>query len=250
MVSLAATAVAAQPARGQTARETSRANADSARLVADLFFRAVADEQWERAASLLDSARMQRLVAEQLRRPPQPPRRAMTIDDFMRDDPNKPRAVAEYELKRYQEQVAKFDAGNMLSYQFSGVQSVDELRSLTPLQAAARYLQAQDLRVRFREHVRLSGCADARAVGVIPPFAFHRIIATALAADSVAYVLHDDGMFASRREDATPLEPMVMQLRWRGGRWLIVPSLGLIGRGSMGFAMETRCDSTNRRGGG
>ena len=161
----------------------------------------------------------------------------------MRDDPNKPRAVAEYELKRYQEQLAKFDAGNILAFEFAGVRSIEELRLLTTMQATVRYLQAQDLRVQFRERVRQSGCPD---VGVMPPFAFHRIIATALASDTVSFVLHDDGMLSQNPEATLALEPMVMQLRWRSGRWLIVPARGLIGRGSMGFVTQTRCDSTRR----
>ena len=199
--SVITTAVAAQPPRSQATARTSRANADSARLVADRFFRAAADEQ--------------------------------------------------YELKRYQEQVAKFDIGSMLSYQFSGVRTVEELRQLTPVQAAVRFLQAQDLRVQVRERARQSGCGDLQSTGVMPPFAFHRIIATALASDTVAYVLHDDGMFTSGWEGAGPLDPMVMQLRWRGGAWLIVPSRMLLGRTGTGFAMQTSCDtSASRRRGG
>jgi hypothetical protein len=43
----------ASPAHAQPASRRPQGNADRVRLVADLFFRAVADEHWERAASMV-----------------------------------------------------------------------------------------------------------------------------------------------------------------------------------------------------
>jgi hypothetical protein len=42
-----------------------------------------------------------------------------------------------------------------------------------------------------------------------------------------------------------PIDPMVMQLRLREGRWRVVPSLTLLGRSGMAYSVA--CDSTNRR---
>ena len=96
---------------GVGAQSTRRpqAHPDSVRLVADLYFRAVADERWDAAAAFVDTTAVRRLVAEQLRRPPRAVRREMTIEDFMQDDPNKPRVVAEYQLKQYQQSASRFD---------------------------------------------------------------------------------------------------------------------------------------------
>jgi hypothetical protein len=221
-----------------------QAHADSVRLVADLYFRAVADERWDAAAAFIDTTVIRRLVTQQLRNPPQMSRREMTIDDFMRDDPDKPRAVAEYELQRFRKHSARFDEGEVLSYQFMGVRSIDALRALTTQQATVAYLKATDFRVQIREQVRLSGCGDTTAATASGPYSIRRIVATAVASDTAAYVLYEDGMFASMNP-AYPGEPSVLILRWRGSAWKIHPS-SLRSR-SMSFGVGTVCDSTQRK---
>ena len=192
---------------------------------------------------MLDTGAIRRLVAEQLRRPRDLVRqRELTADDFMRMDSTKPRAVAEYEAKRYREQIAKFDPGETLSYEFAGVRSIEELRALTTLEASARFLQARDFRTQFRERSRMSGCGDGR---ITLPVTLQRIIGVALASDTIAYVLHDDGLFSENRDAVAPIDPMVMQLRLREGHWRVVPSLTLLGRSGMAYSVG--CDSTNRR---
>jgi len=215
---------------------------DSARLVADLFFRAIAGEKWEAAAALLDTTAMRRMVAEQLLQRPGPGRREMTVDDFMRGDPNKPREVAEYELKRFRDQVAKRDSGERFSREFYGVRSAAELRALSTIQVAARYLQAKDQRVQFREFLRQSGCPDST---LAMPFHVHRILATALANDSVAYLLHDDSPALNRSGYSE--FPSVMILRLRSDRWVIVPTPMFMGPGGIAIFGDGPCDSTRRR---
>lgn len=248
VVLLASGLAALGPPRHGCAQAPRRAvvSADSARLVADLFFRAIADEKWEAAASLVDTTAVRRLVTQRLRERRQFPAREMTIDDFMRDDPKKPLTVAEYELKRYREQMASIDASNAFSFEFLGIRSAEELRALSTLQATVRFLQAKDMRMQMREYLRRSGCADST---FRMPFSVHRIIATALANDSVAYVLHQDGMFTPVRDAEYPIDPFVMQLRLRGGRWLIVPTPTLMSGNGMGFATVggATCDSTSHR---
>jgi hypothetical protein len=229
-------------ATAQSARHAA-SSPDSVRLVADLFFRALADEKWETAASFLDTAMIRRMVAQQLRMRPEPGRRELTIDDFMRMDPNKPREVAEYELKRFREQMAKNDAGERFSHQYYGVRSVEDLRALTTTQAAVRFLQAKDQRMQFREFLRQSGCSDTT---ITAPFRMQRILATALANDSVAYVLHDQLGLAGSREGYSEF-PTVMALRLREGRWKIIPSDALMGPGGVAVIGGGPCDSTQGR---
>ena len=157
LASVAITLGSAGPSGAQSPRRAA-SSPDSARLVADLFFRALADEKWEVAASMLDTTVIRRIMNQRLRRPPQRNPDAPTIQDFLRDDPAKPIAVAEYELKRYRDQVAKFDAGEMFSHEFDGVRSLEELRALSTLQAAARYLQAQDERIQCAAWGALRRC--------------------------------------------------------------------------------------------
>jgi hypothetical protein len=240
---IVAVALAAGSGTAQSSPRRPQSTPDSVRFTVDLFFRAIADERWPVAAAMLDTSAIRRLVAEQLRRPRDLVRqRELTADDFMRMDSTKPRAVAEYEAKRYREQIAKFDPGETLSYEFSGVRSIEELRALTTLEASARFLQARDFRTQFRERSRMSGCGDGH---ITLPVALQRIIGVALASDTIAYVLHDDGLFSGNRDAVAPIDPMVMQLRLREGHWRVVPSLTLLGRSNMAYSFG--CDSTSRR---
>ena len=240
--SVALLVAAACPAGAQVAARLPQVNPDSVRLVADLFFRAVADERWDVAAALVDTVEVRRMVAEQLRHPPQASRREMTVDDFMRDDPGKPRVVAEYELKRYQSMTEQFDVGRLLSYRFADVPSIEALRQLSTEQATIAVLRAQDMRTHFREQMRRSGCGDSTTRF---PYSIRRLIATALASDSVAYVLYEDSMFSGLAAGSTVLDPTVMVLRLRRGAWRIVPAPGMKGA-SFGFSTMA-CDSTRPR---
>jgi hypothetical protein len=225
----------------QSASRRAPASADSVRLVADLFFRAVADERWDAAAALVDTTVIRRLVADQLRRPPQTFAREMTIEDFMRDDPDKPLVVAEYELKRYQKMTSRFDEGVALSYQFAGVRSIDALRALTTRQAAVAYIKARDFRVQLREQARLSGCGDTTTT---IPYSIRRILATAVASDTAAYVLYENEMFSMSADPGFPGGPSVMILRVRDSAWKIVPT-SLMDPG-MAFSVSS-CDTTLRK---
>ena len=52
-------------------------------------------------------------------------------------------------------------------------------------------------------------------------------------------------VFSTPREGGFPFAPMVMQLRLRGGRWVIVPGETLLGR-AVSFGTVS-CDSAQRR---
>lgn len=145
--------------------------------------------------------------------------------------------------RRFREQTARFDV-DPVAYEFAGMRSIAEVGLLSALQATARYIQAQDFRVYMRETARRSGCGDS--VADAPPFTVHRILGTAVAADTVAYVLHDDGLFASDSVRTMTMDPMVMQLRLRGGSWRILPGPTLLRRSGMAFG-SMGCDSTGRR---
>jgi hypothetical protein len=229
-----------RPVGGQPPPRRAPVSADTVRHVADLFFRAVADERWEVAAAFVDTSAVRRMVLERMRwRRNEPIRREMTIEDFMRDDPQKPRVVAEYELKRWRDQVAWLPTDGT-TYEFEGVKSVDELGTLSAREATARFLKAQDDRVRMRVSLARSGCSDSMTA---LPFTMRRILGVVLAGDTVAYVLHNDLPPEAGLMPGT--EPMVMQLRLRGGSWRILPTHVLLRRAGSTVAV-TRCDSTTR----
>lgn len=199
------------------------------RTAADMFFRAVADERWRDAAAMIDTQVVRRFA---LRRAAftatSAPSRELTVEDFMRDDPNKPRAVAEYELKRYRERTAVLD--DPVSYEFARVSSATELTQLSALDASARYLEAQDDRARRRETLRRKGCpVDSATLGGV--YRLRRILGAVADSDTSAYVLHNEFDDTVSGPDLlyTP-GPQVMQLRKRRGTWLIMPRSDLLRR--------------------
>jgi hypothetical protein len=218
-----------------------QSSADTVRLAADLFFRAVADERWTTAASMVDTTLMRFVVAQRLRWQRQFPQPELTIDDFMRDDPAKPRIVAEYEFKRYRDRTASPD-GEFITSEFAGVRSLLELARLTSLEATARYLQAQDSRVQVREAARRAGCPDSVSRS---PVSLRRIVGVTLVSDTVAYVLHEDGSPRGESDGLPRLEPMVMQLRLRDTRWTIIPGSALL-RSPTPPAVPVQCGAPRR----
>lgn len=234
-------ATAVVPTNAQSAPRRPQSNPDTVRLAADLFLRAVADERWQVAAAMVDTAFMRFIVGQRLRWQRQVTPADLTIDDFMRSDPAKPRAVAEYELKRYRERTSPTD-GDAISAEFAGTKSLLELSRLSSHEATSRYLQAQDARLQMREAARRAGCADSVSHG---PAGLRRIVGVAFAADSIAYVLHEDGAPRDETDGLPRTEPMVMQLRLRGKSWTIIPGSALL-RSPNSVGMSVQCDSPRR----
>lgn len=240
-VCLAMIAAAAVPANAQSAARRPQSNPDTVRLAADLFLRAVADERWQVAAAMVDTTLMRFIVAQRIRWQRQVTPPDLTLDDFMRVDPSKPRAVAEYELKRYHERASPTD-GDAISAEFAGTRSLLDLSRLSSLEATSRYLQAQDPRVQMREAARHAGCGDSVSRG---PAGLRRIVGVALTADSIAYVLHENGAPRDETDGLPRLEPMVMQLRLRGKSWTIIPGSALL-RLPNSVGTPIQCDSPRR----
>lgn len=200
---------AAQPSRRP------QSTADTVRLAADVFFRAVADERWQSAAAMMDTTLMRFIVAQRLRWQPQIASRGR-----------------EY---------ATLSGGDALSYEFAGVLSLLDLAKLSSLEATARYLQAQDPRVQLREAARRAGCADSAAR---IPASLRRIVGVALASDTVAFVLHEEQAPRDEADGLPRLEPMVMQLRLRDAHWTIIPGSALL-RSAAPLGIPP-CDSPRR----
>jgi hypothetical protein len=126
----------------RTATAQSRAEVQ-VRAVVDSFFAAAGAEKWDVAAKLLDMGAFGRIL-ENARdnaraSPPRPP---MTVESLMAQDSTMPRAVAEWQVARF----AKLpqDPYPFLTYEFAGVSTPREFLALTPDEAAARWLEAQD----------------------------------------------------------------------------------------------------------
>jgi hypothetical protein len=232
-----------------SALQSSLAQDDSRRstpaLVVDSFSRATRDGRWSEAARFVEAewvVRERDEMVQQLRRPS--PIRIVTADQLMRSDPEMPRAVAEYQVQAARKHIGDFDP---LQSAYARVASVDELARLTPTEAAARYLEARDMRWQLHlaiERERRRGCALEDSV--FTALEHKRPGATrilgAVIDDSIAYVLHEElpapedsartrrrtaraarAATAGRGEFVPP--PQLTTLRLRAGEWRILPGL-------------------------
>src|SRR2546421_10802375 len=121
----------------------------------DATLNALNAEDWRGAAQLCDPVSLRafkRHLLEQFA--PEKPARELTIEDFLRHTPDKPRQVAEYELAQHRRRV---DLRRRLEEELPGVSSVDDLQQLDPAEAFARWLDGRSVRRQVERQI-----ADAR----------------------------------------------------------------------------------------
>jgi hypothetical protein len=210
-------------------------------IVADSFFRATRDARWPDAARFMDldaiSAMRDQAVRVARR---QRPVSMVTAEAILQHNPKMPREVAEYEARQANERSTDFDP---FAYEYAHVPSADSLARLAPVDAAARWLEARDIRWGIRRGLveyQKRGCISADSVDVMvrmmrPGVA--RIIGTVID-DSLAYVLHEQAFFEDdaqpaperarsrrrRRPSPVMMPPSVAMLRRVGSEWRIIPS--------------------------
>jgi hypothetical protein len=220
------------------AQETPRLSPPA--MVADSFFRATGLERWHDAVKFLDLDAVARFRDEQVRTYRQrPARRLMTADEFLRFDPEMPRAVAEYQAKQANERSADPD---VIAYQFARVPSIDSLAALSVAEVAARWLEAQGMRWQMHrafELQRKQGCVipdSLEAVMFAHPATVR--IHGAVIEDSTAWVLHDEPRFADvedvgvsrvraarARPFAWAFPPRLTTMRLVRGTWRVLPGV-------------------------
>lgn len=216
-----------------------QAAADRAvRAVVDSFFAAVTREQWDSAVALIDLPRFELYFKQTVRNArTMLPEREMTVEQLMATDSTMPRVVAEWQLglsKRYNR-----PAFGDMSYEFTGVKTLQALFALTLPEAAARWLQSQDVRTQWREAFARSGCPLA-AMSASPPGATHIVYATMRADDSTAYVVHGDDGFPGDPAYLQGAE-RVMVLHRSSGRWRIEPRRNLLRPDNSGVSYSMEC---------
>lgn len=215
-------------------------DAAAAREVSTAFFKAIEAADWRAAAGFLDltvlererqsaveGARSQRTI---------PP---MTVERLMRMDPQMPRAVAEYQVKRMNTARASM---NFLEHDF-GVGDPDSLLALPIEVAAARWLEAHDERAMYREARRYSKSCPVAPSDSGPAPEYH-IIGTVVD-DSIAYTLFRQGYRDMPAEPPSP--PKVLQLRRDRGGWWVVPGSDI--SGVMGLAVSCETITPKKPGG-
>lgn len=157
-----------------------------------------------------------------------------------------PRAVAEYHVGKIREQ--RHDPSDWLLRDFAEVPSIDSLAALSVEEAAARWLQAQDLRWALRqarERERERGCRLPAEGAVVDPAPHTRVVGEVLIDSTTAYVLHEDQLFQRAEPDVDAAmhapPPAILTLRRRGASWKILPRATMLrGSAAMGF-ISTQC---------
>jgi hypothetical protein len=191
--------------------------------VARAFFQAQADGRWTDAATLLDLKSFDAYrKAAAVRNRSGKGRAGPTAEQVLAEQPDMPRAVAEYVASLY---TAASDS-DALSIEFAHTTSVDTLLALPLVVAAARWLEARDLRWQLaRSRAPLpAGCMRPATVpsrkpqpkqvlgGVTP-------ITRSAASDSASYVLFRDPTATAGRTGTTRLPDVLALVRindeWR-----------------------------------
>jgi len=207
--------------------------AKAARATVDSFFAAVEREEWDSAAAMLDLARFEPFLKSAVANARSAiPQRPMTVEDLMATDSTMPRAVAEWQISQMRK--GAVEDQSYLSWQFAGITTPRDLFALTIPAAAARWLEAQDERMKMRDAWRKQGCPLSE-LPAFPP-AKRLVLATAASDDSTVYVVHNDDRFGSIGPDNLTFGERVMRLHLVNGRWRIEPREDLLRPFGMGFA--------------
>jgi hypothetical protein len=236
LISVAAVATATQSVDAQ--KTAARQKAAKPAEVVRSFFDAVAHERWVEAAGflevdVLDHGRRQQL--EFWRHPP--PEHRVTLEELMKQDPEMPRAVAEYQLARMERLRDRFD--DQFSYEYANVHDTTTLAQMSPLETGARWLEARDERYQLRrareqdsrcQQVPLDAFTDS--TNLLP----RRVVLGALESGDTAFVLYRNRVVAGPQGNIyvdVGFGPSVATLRRRNAIWRLLPNESLL-RGGMG----------------
>lgn len=209
--------------------------------VASRFLASVGGGRYEEASRLLDLTAFAEYVDLFLSREQRSPsdRPIPTVEDLRRQDPSMPREVAEWQVRQMREAASRF--GDPTPYEFARVRSVAELRRLRTPEAAARWLEARDPRYVLQRQLAEANCPIPSESDFPAPS--RRLIGTVADGDTVAYAVYREDIEFGGPPSGGDLG--VIELKLRGGRWLIQPRGDLLPEVSLGLA-PGECPSGNR----
>ena len=224
-------------ARSQTTKTTKER---AVRAVVDSFYDAIRREQYDQAASYVMLAPFAQYFAGIVRTTQVPRPNPASVDRLMAADPTMPRAVAEWEADRSRRSAS----GQLpfLSSQFAGVTTAQQLATLTPPQALARWLQAKDPRQAERAAWTQGSCRGVRPPAGYDSLPPQRIAAVAFESDSTAYVVIKPD--SRTRAPAGPFgSERLVALHAHGRSWRLEPRQDLLTRAGV-VMIGTICPPT------
>jgi hypothetical protein len=199
--------------------------------VAAEYLAAVEGERWLEAAGLLDPVSVEQFHRQQVGRltAMRPGRRLSfeeMVEQLMEHDPEMPRAVAEYQARRANEAMGE---PRDLSNQFAGVLRADDALRLSPVDLAARHLEARDPRYRRRQAIeemrrRYPERAEAAERQTPAVSLQHTVIGSVTERDELTQVLYrlEQVSEGGRGNSSVVLLPM----RWTGDGWRVASLSG------------------------
>ena len=211
-IAIVATAGRMRECQAQTA------DAAAAQAVASAYLKALQAGDWKAAVSFLDLEpfdRYRRGQAETAKeRQNAPP---ITPERLMSQDPAVPRAVAEFNARRMNDQRRSM---NGLEYQF-GLTDPDSVLALPVETLAARWLEVHDRRYQTRRALRASPCAIDTTFALPEPR--YRVLGTVVS-DSIAYVLFtNDELPSFPVDEVSSSAPNMLFLRRAHDSWWVLP---------------------------
>ena len=208
-----------------TADETARA-----------FVTAFASERWLDAARLLDLSVLEKSREATLKyaRAPRVVHQ-WTVEELMKVDPEMPRAVAEYQIKRMGQTESDQDR-EMFSMTYANILDTTALKAATPLELGARWMEARGIRYHMqRAQARAPECPIPPGTDTTlnMPGQLRAYIGTIVQGDT-AFAVVRNRMFENDPEAELPSRFKVdlLVLLRRQATWKVIPDEMFGGMGS------------------
>lgn len=182
--------------------------------------------RWNEAARLLDLEQFETFRRDFAARAAKGGEDApsMTVEDLRRYDPSMPREVAEYQVRMMEEQRRRF--ADPTPWEFARVNSAAALTALSPVEAAARWIESRDPEWQVRMQFQQAGCPVPSDIGSIA--APRRTLVGVLEpTGGVTYAVFREAQPADAPAWAGG-DLSVMELRLKEGRWQVVPRADLL----------------------
>lgn len=189
---------------------------DDALEVAVAALEALNRGEWKRVAEVTDPDEVEGWYRPFVERD-EPALRPLTAEQIKRHQPDMPDAVAEYQAARFNRQQEQ--NWGSLHGQFAGVATRIELAALSPVEALARHLQAQDPDWNFKERLKT---LDRQWVPYARPGTFsteRKAVGVVYEGDGVAHVVYRSRRKVEEADDLPEGTMHVATLRKKPDGW-------------------------------
>lgn len=186
------------------------------------FWEAILKRRWAEAVQYLELTDLEQYRREQAAEfraysGPAP----LTVEDLLKADPQMPRAVAEYEVRRRASWALETPAVPFPD--FAGIESVDHLERLPIEDVAQRWLQASDPILTLERYLRTNGCPRPPSLDSMLRTRRTLVYGGLAPIGDTAFVLFTDPWFPGSSGGYSGRSPQVARLVRSGAGWRISP---------------------------